>query len=100
MKKPIVAFVGLTHLGLNSAIASAQRGYQIVAYDQNLASSTSLKNQKLVIVETGLEEMLLRNTERIAVIYEQEYLKQSGRVYFSIKQPTDDTGTSNISLLM
>jgi len=96
VKKPIVAFVGLTHLGLNSAIASAQRGYQIIAHDENVGRISNLNNQKLEIVEPGLEEMLLQNIDKITFTSKPEDLKQADLVYISTDVPTDDTGTSDL----
>ncbi len=33
IQKPVVGFVGMTHLGLNSAVAGAERGFQMVCFD-------------------------------------------------------------------
>mgnify|MGYP000733470182 FL=1 len=32
INKPVIGFAGLTHLGLNSAVANAARGFQTVGY--------------------------------------------------------------------
>ena len=41
-----IGFVGLTHLGVNYAIASAMKGFDVVCYDENLDVVSSLRKKK------------------------------------------------------
>ena len=35
MKLPLVGFVGMTHLGLVSGVAAAEKGFQVICFDQD-----------------------------------------------------------------
>ena len=47
MKKPIIGFVGLTHLGLCYTIATASKGYKVYAYDKNRMKIRKLHEKKI-----------------------------------------------------
>ena len=44
--KLTLGYVGLTHLGINYAIASAMKGFKIICYDNNLKKILNLKKKK------------------------------------------------------
>ena len=44
--KLTIGYVGLTHLGVNYAIASAMKGFNVVCYDGNLDIISTLKKKK------------------------------------------------------
>ena len=44
--KLTLGYVGLTHLGINYAIASAMKGFKIICYDNNLNTILNLKKKK------------------------------------------------------
>ena len=46
-----VGYVGLTHLGVNYAIASAMKGFNVVCYDENLDVVLSLKKKKFLFMK-------------------------------------------------
>ena len=46
-----IGFVGMTHLGLNSAVAGAERGFDMVCYDPDAAL-------KVLLGEHGLPPLL------------------------------------------
>ena len=31
--KPVIAFVGMTHLGINYLVASAEKGFRVIGFD-------------------------------------------------------------------
>ena len=41
-----IGYVGLSHLGINYAVASAMKGFKIVAYDEDKKIISSLKKKK------------------------------------------------------
>ena len=51
-----IGFVGLTHLGVNYAIASAMKGFNVVCYDENLGVVSSLKKKKIPFYEKDTEK--------------------------------------------
>ena len=49
--KLTIGYVGLTHLGINYAIASAMKGFKVICYDNNLDIISSLKKKKIPFYE-------------------------------------------------
>ena len=47
MKKKIkIGYAGLSHLGINYAVASATKGFDVVCFDEDLKIIESLKRKK------------------------------------------------------
>ena len=56
-----IGFVGLSHLGLNYAVASAVKGFNVIGYDEKLNLVNGLKNKKISFFEKNLEKNLVKN---------------------------------------
>jgi len=97
IKKPVIGIAGLTHLGLNSAVASAARGFQIVGYHDDFALVKQLNSGKPHILEPGLSELLTRHLEGICFSADPMTLAQCDVVYIAVDVPTDDQGASDLS---
>ena len=52
-----IGFVGLSHLGLNYAVASAVKGFNVIGYDEKLNLVNDLKNKKISFFEKNLEKI-------------------------------------------
>ena len=50
MSRPVIGFAGMTHLGLNSAVASAERGFEVICFDPDLARIDALNDGRLPVV--------------------------------------------------
>ena len=46
-----IGYVGLTHLGINYAIASAIKGFDVVCYDENISLVKDLTDKKIPFFE-------------------------------------------------
>ena len=55
--KLTIGYVGLTHLGINYAIASAMKGFKIVCYDNNSDIISTLKKKKFLFMKKILEKI-------------------------------------------
>lgn len=97
MNKSVIGFAGMTHLGINSAAAAADRGYDVVCFDGDAAIIARLKSGELPVIEPGLPELLKRNEPRITYTTEKEDLKRCSAVYIAADVPTDDRGESDLS---
>ena len=64
--KPVVGYAGMTHLGLNSAVASAELGFDMVCFDPDESRIAPLRKGELPVVEPELPELLAKNRDRIA----------------------------------
>ena len=58
MTTPIIGYAGMTHLGLNSAVAAAEKGFETVCYDADSRHIAQLARNELSIVEPDLSELL------------------------------------------
>jgi len=88
MKKPVIGFAGMTHLGLNSAAAAAARGFKVVGYHPG---------RRPTIVEPGLDEALRKHAKRLQFTASLEALSRCDLVYMATDVPTDDTGKSDLA---
>ncbi len=97
MTKPVIGFAGMTHLGINSAVACAGRGFRTVCYDPDHELIARLKASDLPIIEPGLPEALRKCGERIAFSAAIDSLDGCDLVYISADVPTDDQGDSDLT---
>lgn len=87
----------MTHLGLNSAAAAAEKGFKVVAFDPDAATISSLRNGAIPVVEPGLEECLGRNRKRILFADSAPALADCGVVCIAPDVPTDDSGGADLA---
>jgi len=96
-KNPVIGFAGLTHLGLNSAVVSAARGFQIVGYHNDSALVKQLNSGNTHVQEPGLCDLLTKHQEGIVLSADAETLSQCDVVYIAVDVPTDDEGVSDLA---
>ena len=65
MKKATIGFAGLTHLGLNSLVASAERGFTTVGFHEDDTLVQNLRNGVININEPQLFEFYQKNKNLI-----------------------------------
>jgi UDPglucose 6-dehydrogenase len=97
MTKPIIAYCGMTHLGLNSAVACAEHGFETVCFDANPDLIAELNQAKLPVVEPDLDDMLARNRDHITFTSDPADLARCDVVYVAPDIPTDDKGQSDLA---
>jgi UDPglucose 6-dehydrogenase len=95
-----VGFAGMTHLGLNSAVGAAEKGFDVVGFDPDAAHVARLARQELPIVEPQLPELLAKNAKRIRFTAEQDELRRCALVYVAPDVPTDNNGASDLGPLI
>lgn len=97
---PKIGFAGMTHLGINSAVAAAERGFSIIGYDPNSQVIAKLQKQNPhdpVVIEPDLPEMLLKNKSKMLFSDSIERLNDCDIVYISSDVPTDTSGNSDLT---
>ena len=99
-RNPVIGYVGLTHLGINSAAAAASKGFQIVAFDPDEALARRLGQGDLPVVEPGLDSLIEKNQARLRFTSDLERLEECDVVYISPDVPTDDEGNSDLDAVM
>ena len=97
MSSLVIGYAGLTHLGINSAVASAARGFQVIGYSDDPKLVAELNRGELPIGEPQLDELLARNTGRIKFSSTPSSLAICDIVYISVDVPTDVLGASDLA---
>lgn len=97
MTKPTIGFAGMTHLGLNSAAAAAERGFPTLCFDPDKAVIERLTRGTLPVMEPDLPGMLARNAGHISYSADIAALAGCDVVYIASDVPTDDQGRSELS---
>lgn len=96
MTKLVIGYVGMTHLGLNSAAAAAEKGFKIICYDQDPLRIAALKRGELPVVEPDLPGLLQKNTRQISFTADPTEMRSCDMVYVAPDLPTDDHGRSDL----
>jgi UDPglucose 6-dehydrogenase len=97
MGKPIIGFAGLTHLGLNSAVASAARGFQTAGFHEDVNIVESLCRNEPHITEHGLAKMMKTHTENLNFSADPKVLSECDMIYIGVDVPTNDNGVSDLN---
>jgi len=91
-----VGFAGMTHLGINSAVATAARGFEVVGYDGDTCLVEQLGEHRFPVVEPGLDALAAEHKERLRFSHDLAALGAADVVYIAADVPTDDDGKSNL----
>jgi UDPglucose 6-dehydrogenase len=94
---PITAYVGMTHLGLCSAVAAASKGFVTKAIDLDAALTARLNAGDLPVVEPGLDALLGQHRATITFSSDPAALRACDVIYVAPDVPTDDTSASDLS---
>ncbi len=97
MSDLIVGFAGMTHLGINSAVATAARGFSVLGYDADAALVERLRLRDLPVVEPGLPALLAEQAARLEFSAEPGALRRCDIVYIAADVPTDDMAKSDLA---
>src|SRR5437879_2315400 len=93
----LVGFVGMTHLGVNSAAAALARCFGVVGYDADRDMIEGLRRGDAHVVEPGLPEVLRRHASRANYTANVADLSRCDLVYIASDVPTDDCGASDLA---
>lgn len=94
---PAIGFVGMSHLGLISATATAEKGFSVIAYDADLDLIDAIDNGELPIEEPELDDMLARNRCRLRFTNQLENLCACDVIYISADVPTSEANVSDLN---
>ena len=96
-KLPVIGFAGLTHLGLNSAVASAEKGFKTYGYHYDEGIIENLNNGNTHVLEPGLNELLEKNIQRLIFSPNSDVLAKCDIIYIAFDVPTDGNGKSDLN---
>jgi UDPglucose 6-dehydrogenase len=97
--KPVVGFVGMTHLGLVSASAVAGAGFETICFDRDEALVADLQGGRLPVLEPALPELIASNGARQTYSANAADIARCDVVYVAPDIATDDEGRSDASSL-
>jgi UDPglucose 6-dehydrogenase len=96
MKYTTIGFVGMSHLGLNYAVATAKKNFKVICYDQNKEIVRILNKKKSPIFEKDLEKNIKSNFLNLKFTNTLSDLKSCNIVYISRDVETKKTGESDL----
>src|SRR5213083_1994649 len=92
-----VSVIGLGKLGASMAAAFASRGFNVVGVDVNQSSVDLVNAGHAPVQETGLEEMIAANSDRIrATISHEDAILNSDISFVIVPTPSDDRGAFSL----
>ena len=97
MDELVIGFAGLTHLGVNSLAAAAERGFYVLGFDENPETVDAMSNEQVDINEDGLTDLLKKNKGKISYSADPTDLRNCDIIYISIDVPTDANANSNLN---
>ena len=92
-----IGFAGLTHLGLISSLAAAERGYAVVAFDPDESVTSAVRRRVLPVDEPGLPALFAKHAESVTFADRAESLSACDVVYIARDTPTNEAGGSDVS---
>ena len=96
MKKAVLGFAGMTHLGLVSGVAASEKGFSTICFDPDEARIGPLVIGKLPVSEPQLDDLVRKNSARIAFTSKPGDLNACDVIYVAPDVPTDDQGGSDL----
>jgi UDPglucose 6-dehydrogenase len=99
MTAPVIGFAGMTHLGLVSGVAAAEKGFTLVCYDPNVGRIDALRRARLPVSEPQLDDLVARNATRLRFTSDAADLKACDVIYVAPDVATDDLGQSDLQTI-
>jgi UDPglucose 6-dehydrogenase len=94
-----IGCVGMTHLGLVHAMAFAEKGFQLVCFDENAVLIEQLQQRQLPVTEPSLLELCVKNTSRLVFTNDVMQLNRCDLVFIACDVPTDEKGNSDLDVI-
>src|ERR1700704_4712282 len=95
----MIGFGGLSHLGLNYSLATAAKGFDVVAYDPDSALTARCAAGEFPIEEPGLSELFAQHRTRIRYTSDETTLAECELVFYSLDVQTNERNESDLGPL-
>lgn len=99
MSSPTIGFVGMSHLGIVSAVAAAAKGFRVVGFDPDAVLIGALTIGELPISEPDLADTLMTDRDRLHFTADAADLSVCDVVVLSRDVPTGQGGESDIGVV-
>ena len=100
MSKPVIGFVGMTHLGLNSCIAAAEKGFELIGFDPSAQLISEINSGHFPVSEPQLVELAQKNKSHLSFTSDINELKKCDVVYVAPDVSTNDQGESDLTTII
>ncbi|CDO59312.1 UDP-glucose/GDP-mannose dehydrogenase family protein [Candidatus Phaeomarinobacter ectocarpi] len=94
---PVIGFAGMTHLGLNSAVGMAEKGFNVVCFDPDAALIGQLEKGEMPVLEPDLPELAAKNKDSITYSSDLTILERCDVLYVAPDVPVTDDGVSDLA---
>jgi UDPglucose 6-dehydrogenase len=95
----MIGFIGLSHLGLNYSLATATKGFDVVAFDKDPVLTTRCSRGDFPIEEPGFRELFAEHRGRIRYTSDESALAECDLVFYSLDIRTSDRNESDLGPL-
>jgi UDPglucose 6-dehydrogenase len=92
----MIGFAGLSHLGLNYSLATAAKGFEVVAYDPDAALTARCAAGEFPIEEPGFSELFGQHRARIRYTSTETALAGCDLVFYSLDVRTNKRNESDL----
>ena len=86
----------MSHLGICTSVATAEKGFKIIAFDKNKNKINELNNKKININEPNLNKLFAKNFSKFNFTYNLSDLFLCDIIYISNDVATNIKGKSNL----
>jgi UDPglucose 6-dehydrogenase len=94
-----VGFAGLSHLGLNYSLATAAKGFDVIAYDADTALAAACTAGRFPIEEPGFTELFTTHRGRLTYTADRQALAACDLVFFALDVKTNERNESDLGPL-
>jgi UDPglucose 6-dehydrogenase len=95
----MIGFAGLSHLGIVYSMASAARGFSVLAFDERTELIENLTAGRFPVSEPGLNEGFLQHGARLQFTANPESLAECSLIFITLDVQTDADNKSNLAPL-
>ena len=93
-----ITVVGIGYVGLVTAICFAEIGYDVICLDVNEDKINRLKQGECVIYEPGLQELLIKNKDRLLFTTDSSIAyKDRNFIFIGVGTPEKEDGSCDLS---
>jgi UDPglucose 6-dehydrogenase len=96
MTRPLIGFVGMTHLGLVSGASASEQGFNVICFDTKISLIEHIRQGKLPVSEPKLDHLIIKNLSRLHFTSNPSDLHSCDVIYVAPDVPTDDQGNSDL----
>ncbi|MCE9520535.1 MAG: nucleotide sugar dehydrogenase [Verrucomicrobia bacterium] len=95
----MIGFIGLSHLGLNYSLATAAKGFDVIAYDPDPALAAQCAAGNFPIEEPGFKELFTTHRARLHYTADAANLAQCDLVFYALDTRTNERNESDTAPL-